>query len=233
MLLTPATRLGPYEIIAPLGAGGMGEVYRARDTRLEREVAIKALPAPFAADPERLARFRREAQTLASLNHPNIAAVYGLEEVSGTPYLVLELVEGETLAGHLARGPLPAAEALRLGVHVAAALEAAHERGIVHRDLKPGNIMITPRGAAKVLAFGRAKSDGPLSPGSDSSVAPTRAPDPAATVAGAVLGTVAYMSPEQARGRPVDRRTDVWAFGCVLFECLAGRPAFGGDTPSD
>src|SRR6185503_18081637 len=181
MPLSPATRLGPYEIIAPLGAGGMGDVYRARDTRLEREVAIKALPGPFAADPERLARFRREAQTLASMNHPNIAAIYGLEEVSSTPYLVLELVEGETLARHLARGPMPVVEALRLGVHVAAALEAAHERGIVHRDLKPGNIMITLRGSAKVLDFGLAKSDGPQSPGSDSSVAPTRAPDPNAT----------------------------------------------------
>src|SRR5512132_356819 len=194
MPLAPGTRLGPYEILAPLGAGGMGDVYRARDTRLERAVAIKALPAPFAADPERLARFRREAQTLASLNHPNIAAIYGLEEVSGTPYLVLELVEGETLADHLARGPLPAVEALRLGIHVAAALEAAHERGIVHRDLKPGNIMVTLRGTAKVLDFGLAKSGGPLWSGGASSAAPTLAGSPAPTVAGTILGTVAYMS---------------------------------------
>ncbi len=156
---SPGTRLGPYEILAPLGAGGMGEVYRARDTRLGRDVAIKALPAAFAADPERLARFRREAQTLASLNHPNIAAIYGLEEADGAPYLVLELVEGETLAARLARGPLPPREALALGVQIAAAIEAAHERGIVHRDLKPGNVMITPAAVAKVLDFGLAKSD--------------------------------------------------------------------------
>jgi serine/threonine-protein kinase len=231
--LTPATRLGPYEIVAPLGAGGMGEVYRARDTRLDREVAIKALPAPFAADPERLARFRREAQTLASLNHANIAAIYGLEEASGTPYLVLELVEGETLAAHLTRAPLPLHEALHLGIQVAAALEAAHERGIVHRDLKPGNIMITSRGSAKVLDFGLAKSESPRVSGGDSPDAPTLTAHAGATVAGTILGTVAYMSPEQARGKPVDRRSDVWSFGCVLFECLAGRPAFGGETPSD
>ncbi len=233
MPLTPATRLGPYEILAPLGAGGMGEVYRARDTRLGRDVAIKALPAAFVSDPERLARFQREAQTLASLNHPNIAAIYGLEEASGAPYLVLELVEGETLTAHLTRGPMPPADALRVGIQVAGALEAAHEQGVVHRDLKPGNVMITRRGDAKVLDFGLAKSDAPLPARGDSSQSPTMTAYAGATVAGTILGTAAYMSPEQARGRPVDRRSDVWSFGCLLFECLAGRPAFGGETVSD
>ena len=233
MLLSAGIRLGPYEIIAPLGAGGMGEVYRARDPRLGRDVAIKALPATFEAEPERLARFRREAQTLASLNHPNIAAIYGLEEASGTPYLVLELVEGETLASQLARGPLPPADSLRLGIQVAAALEAAHEGGVVHRDLKPANIMITPRGVAKVLDFGLAKASTPLSSRDDLSKSPTVSIDVGATVTGTILGTAAYMSPEQARGRDVDRRSDVWSFGCVLFECFAGRAAFGGNTVSD
>ncbi len=233
MSLIPGSRLGPYEIVAPLGAGGMGEVYRARDARLGRDVAIKALPAEFNADPERLARFRREAQMLASLNHPNIAAIYGLEESSGAPHLVLELVEGETLAAQLKRGPLSPPEALRLGIQIASALEAAHERGVVHRDLKPGNVMITPRGTAKVLDFGLAKSDAPLPPSGDLSESPTMTMQAGATLEGVILGTAAYMSPEQARGKPVDRRSDVWSFGCVLFECLAGSPPFGGDTVSD
>ena len=230
MLLRPGTKLGPYELIAPLGVGGMGEVYRARDARLSRDVAIKALPQEFAADPERLARFRREAQLLASLNHPNLAAIYGLEEVDATPYLVLELVDGETLAERLARGALPPREALALGVQIAVAIEAAHERGIVHRDLKPGNVMVTATGVAKVLDFGLAKTEPSLAPGSDSSHSSR---GNAHTTAGTLLGTVAYMSPEQTRGMAVDRRSDVWSFGCVLFECLAARPAFAGQTASD
>ena len=233
MALPPDTRLGPYEIVGPLGGGAMGEVYRARDKRLGRDVAIKALPPAFAADPARLSRFRREAQTLASLNHPNIAAIYGLEEADGAPHLVLELVEGETLAARLARGALPQSEALALGIQIAGAIEAAHERGVVHRDLKPGNIMINPAGTAKVLDFGLAKSDpGPASGGALSD-SPTLSGHPDATAAGVILGTAAYMSPEQARGKPVDRRSDVWSFGCVLFECFTGCPAFAGETVSD
>jgi len=232
MALLPDTRLGPYEIIGPLGGGGMGEVYRARDTRLGRDVAIKALPPTFASDPARLSRFRREAQTLASLNHPNIASIYGLEETGGAPHLVLELVEGETLGARLRRGPLPLGEALAVGIQIACAIEAAHERGIVHRDLKPGNVMINPAGTAKVLDFGLAKNDpGPAS-GARSDL-PTLALHPDATADGVILGTAAYMSPEQARGKPVDRRSDVWSFGCVLYECYAGRPAFAGETASD
>jgi serine/threonine-protein kinase len=211
----------------------MGEVYRARDSRLARDVAIKALPRAFATDADRLARFHREAQTLASLNHPNIAAIYGLEEVAGAPYLVLEFVAGETLAARLARGALPTREALALAVQIAAAIEAAHERGIVHRDLKPGNIMVTAADVAKVLDFGLAKSDPALGAGDSSSDSPSATVHAEATMEGTLLGTVAYMSPEQARGKPVDRRSDVWSFGCVLFECFAGKPAFPGETVSD
>jgi serine/threonine-protein kinase len=229
MSLTLGTQLGPYQILSPLGAGGMGEVYRARDTRLARDVALKSLPAEFARDPERLARFRREAQTLAGLNHPNIAAIYGLEEAGDTPLLVLELVSGETLSSRLARGPLAIREALGISIQIAAAVEAAHERGVVHRDLKPGNVMITPAGGVKVLDFGLAKHDAAESAADDA----TRAATLDATADGVILGTAAYMSPEQARGRPVDRRSDVWSFGCVLFECLTGRPPFSGDTASD
>ena len=230
MPLTAGTRLGPFEILAPLGAGGMGEVYRARDLRLGREVAIKSLSVGFAHDAERRARFEREAQTLAALNHPNIAAIYGLEESEGARYLVLELVPGETLAERLLRGPLAVAEALAIGVQIAAAIEAAHERGVVHRDLKPGNVMLTPQGSAKVLDFGLAKTD--LVDGHDPSESPTVVMG-GATMAGVILGTAAYMSPEQARGKAVDRRSDVWSFGCVLYECLTGRRAFAGDTTSD
>ncbi|MFN8176807.1 MAG: protein kinase [bacterium] len=232
MTVGVGTRLGPYEITAPLGAGGMGEVYRARDTRLGRDVAIKGLPEAFARHPERLARFEREARLLASLSHPSIAAIFGLEESGGTPYLVLELIEGETLAQRLARGPLAVREALEICGQIAAAIEAAHERGIVHRDLKPGNVMITPSRTVKVLDFGLAKGGATEMPSSsDLEASPTLALS--ATGAGVILGTAPYMSPEQARGRSVDRRADVWAFGCLLYECLAGRQAFAGDTVSD
>jgi len=224
-------RLGVYHLQALLGAGGMGEVYRARDTRLERDVAIKILPQMFTADPDRLARFEREARVLASLNHPSIGAIYGLEEADGLRGLVLELVEGETLADRLRRGPLPVAEALFFARQMAEALDAAHERGIVHRDLKPANIKITPDGVVKVLDFGLAKA------ATGDGVSPDLTHSPTVTVAGTregvLLGTVAYMSPEQARGKPVDKRTDIWAFGCVLYEMLTGRAAFGGETVSD
>ena len=232
MRLDPGTRLGPYEILDPLGAGGMGEVYRARDVRLGREVAIKSLPDAFARDAERLARFEREAQLLASLSHPNIASLFGLEETDGVPYLVLELVTGETLAQRLSRGPLPLREALEVSGQVAAAVDAAHAGGVIHRDLKPGNVMLTRAGLVKVLDFGLAKSTEREVPSStELSTSPTRAM--AVTAAGILLGTAAYMSPEQARGKPVDARTDVWSFGCVLYECLAGRPVFEGETVSD
>ncbi|HET7224633.1 MAG TPA: protein kinase [Candidatus Eisenbacteria bacterium] len=232
MPLDSGTLLGPYEILAPLGAGGMGEVYRARDTRLGREVAIKGLPAAFAQHPERLARFEREARLLASLNHPGIAILYGLEDADGAPFLVMELVPGETLAQRLARGPLPLQDALEVGAQMAAAISAAHERDIVHRDLKPGNVMLMPSGRVKVLDFGLAKGGiEAAGSSSDLSASPTMALS--ATGAGIILGTAAYMSPEQARGKQLDRRSDVWAFGCILFECLTARPVFAGETVSD
>ncbi len=224
-------RVGPYEIVAPLGAGGMGEVYRARDTRLKRDVALKVLPVTFANDPDRLARFQREAEVLATLNHPNIAAVYGLEESGRTAAIVLELVEGKTLAARLSHGALRVADALPIARQIVDALDGAQERGIVHRDLKPANIIITPRGVVKVLDFGLAKAD--MADGSR----PELKPSPAITVTRAtgpvVLGTAAYMSPEQARGRPVDTQTDIWAFGCVLYEMLTGQSAFAGSTAID
>ena len=233
MPLTPGSKLGPYEIVAPLGAGGMGEVFRARDPRLGREVAIKALPPMLATDPERVARFEREAKLLASLSHSNIGGLFGLEEQDGERYLVLELIDGETLAARIARGPLPLDEALDVCRQIAAAIEAAHESGIVHRDLKPGNVMITASGMVKVVDFGLAKSGvtGGSSPDAALSASPTMTY--MATGAGIILGTAAYMSPEQARGRAVDRRTDIWSFGCVLYECLTGRRAFEGETVSD
>jgi len=230
MALAPGTRFGPYEVLGPLGAGGMGEVYRARDTRLSRDAALKILPADVRLDAQRLARFEREARTLATLSHANIATLYSLEDVGGTQALAMELVDGQSLSDHLSRpdrrGGLPVAEAVSIATQLAVALEAAHEHGIIHRDLKPGNVMVRPDGTVKVLDFGLA----------------TQAPDaetPASAVSstltgdGTVVGTPAYMSPEQARGYRVDRRTDIWAFGCVLFELLSGRRAFDGATASD
>ena len=232
MTLSAGLRLGTFEVLAPIGAGGMGEVYRARDSRLGRDVAIKVLPEAVAHDAERLARFEREAKLLAALNHPNVAAIYGLEESNAVRFLVLELVPGETLAERLAAGSLPPDEALAIARGIAEALEAAHESGIVHRDLKPANVKITPAGKVKVLDFGLAKAFGADAPrGRDLSHSPTVTSG--GTEQGVILGTAAYMSPEQARGKPVDRRTDVWSFGCVLFEMLSGRPAFAGETVSD
>jgi eukaryotic-like serine/threonine-protein kinase len=232
MTLAVGTKLGPYEIVSQLGAGGMGEVYRARDTKLNRDVALKVLPEVLARDPERMARFKREAQVLASLNHPNIATIYGFEESDGVRALVMELVEGQTLAEIVeARHGVPLQDALPIAKQIAEALEYAHERGIIHRDLKPANVKVTPDGTVKVLDFGLAKAL--ASDASDSSLSnsPTLSPtlSIAATQAGVILGTVAYMSPEQAKGKNVDRRTDVWAFGCVLYEMLTGKRTFEGE----
>ncbi|HEV8611624.1 MAG TPA: protein kinase [Thermoanaerobaculia bacterium] len=228
MSLSSGSRLGSYEILAPLGAGGMGEVYRARDTRLKREVAVKLLSDELSRDAEHLSRFQREAEMLAAVNHPSIAAIYGIEEFDGVRFLVLELVPGETLAERLTPGRLPIEEALDIGRQIAEALDSAHERGIVHRDLKPGNVKITPEGRVKVLDFGLAKSL--ESTGADSVAATVGV---TSTQVGTVLGTPAYMSPEQARGQTLDERTDVWSFGCVLYETLTGKEAFAGDTFSD
>jgi hypothetical protein len=230
--LTPGSRLGPYDIQVLIGQGGMGEVYRATDTRLKRAVALKVLPQSLSSDPERLARFEREAQTLAALNHPHIAAIFGIEESNGTRALVMELVEGPTLADRIARGPIPLDEALPIARQIAEALEAAHEAGIVHRDLKPANIKLRPDGTVKVLDFGLAKAMEPVTSG-HASRSPTVTSPAIMTHAGMILGTAAYMSPEQARGNPVDKRTDVWAFGCVLYEMLTGLPPFAGATVSD
>jgi eukaryotic-like serine/threonine-protein kinase len=231
MALAAGARLGPYEILSALGAGGMGEVYKARDRKLGRDVALKILPEPFAADPDRLARFQREAQVLASLNHPNIAAIYGLEESDGIRALVMELVEGPTLADRLARGALPFDEAMPIARSIAEALEAAHERGVIHRDLKPANIKLTSQGQAKVLDFGLAAIvQDPSRPDVNATHSPTLTLD--ATRAGVILGTAAYMSPEQAAGKPVDKRADIWSFGVVLWEMLAGKKLFDGETVS-
>ena len=228
-----ATRanIGPYRVIGLLGTGGMGEVFRARDSKLNRDVALKLLPDALAFDPDRLARFGREARALAALNHPHIAAIYGLEESDGRPALVLELVEGVTLAERIASGPLPVREALALAHQIAGALEAAHEKGIVHRDLKPANIKVTPAGVVKVLDFGLAKTAAGERSAHEAVHSSLTADG--STRVGAVVGTAAYMSPEQARGLEVDTRTDIWAFGCVLFEMLSGRKAFGADADSD
>jgi serine/threonine protein kinase len=245
MQLAPGNRLGAYEIVGLLGAGGMGEVYRALDARLGRYVAVKVLPEAVAADPERTARFQREAKVLAALNHTNIATIHGLEQANGEHFIVMELVEGETLADRIARGPIPIDDALPIARQIAEALEAAHELGIIHRDLKPANIKLRPDGAVKVLDFGLAKalegagkSSGAGRPGwsdasayrpdlpdrpdpPDLSASPTLTSPAAMTGVGVLLGTAPYMSPEQARGRTVDRRTDIWAFGCVCTRCSA------------
>ena len=239
MAFPPGTRFGNFEVGSLLGAGGMGEVYRARDARLNRDVALKVLPEAFTADPERLARFTREAQMLAALNHSNIGAIHGLEEASGRQALVLELVDGPTLADRIAQGALPLEEALPIARQIADALEAAHEQGIIHRDLKPANIKLRPDGTVKVLDFGLAKAlerhDGHASGASrpDVTASPTLLSPATMTSAGVILGTAAYMAPEQARGKAVDRRADIWAFGCVLYEMLTGRRAFEGDEVTD
>jgi serine/threonine-protein kinase len=231
--LTPGSRIGAYEVVSLLGAGGMGEVYRARDTKLNRDVALKILPDAFALDGDRIARFRREAQVLASLNHPNIAAIHGFEDSGSTHALVLELVEGPTLADRIAKGPIPLDEALPIAKQIAEALEAAHEQGIIHRDLKPANIKLRADGTVKVLDFGLAKAMEPTSTISPMLTASPTITTPAQmTGVGMILGTAAYMSPEQARGRPADKRSDIWAFGCVLFEMITGKRAFDGEDVS-
>jgi Tol biopolymer transport system component len=237
MVLAAGARLGPYEILSPLGSGGMGEVWRARDTKLGREVALKVLPTAFALDPDRLARFKREAQVLAALNHSHIGAIYGFEESDGVQALVLELVEGPTLADRIAQGAIPFDEALPITRQIAEALEAAHEQGVIHRDLKPANIKLRPDGTVKVLDFGLAKLTEPSAASGTSaallSQSPTITTPAIMTGLGVILGTAAYMSPEQAKGRPADKRSDVWAFGCVLYEMLTGKRAFEGEDVSD
>jgi eukaryotic-like serine/threonine-protein kinase len=230
MAVTSGTRIGVFEVTSQLGEGGMGLVFRARDTKLLRDVALKILPDHFSDDPDRLARLQREAQVLASLNHPNIAQIYGLEQFGGAGCIVMELVEGETLADRLKNGPLPLDEALGVARQIADALAAAHERGIVHRDLKPANIKVAPNGTVKVLDFGLAKALGNRALEADRSSLPTQM---SGSVVGAIVGTAAYMSPEQARGKEVDARTDIWAFGCVLYEMLTAKQAFDGDTMTD
>src|SRR5579872_4012060 len=234
MPLSVGEKLGHYEVLSLLGEGGMGEVYKARDTTLKRDVALKVLPASFLRDSERMARFQREAEVLASLDHPNVGPIYGIADSEDSRGLVLALIEGPTLADQIALGPLPLDDALSIAKQIIEALEYAHDRGVVHRDLKPANIKITPEGVVKVLDFGLAKvlEDEPL----PSSLSPANSPltlTMGHTSAGVILGTAAYMSPEQAVGRPVDRRSDLWSFGVVLLEMLTGRPVFTGQTVSD
>src|ERR1700694_2176685 len=231
MTIAGGTRLGSYEVVGAIRAGGMGEVYRAHDTKLGRDVAIKVLPEAFAHDADRLSRFQREAKMLASLNHPSIATIHGLEQSGDTSYLVMELVPGETLAERVKAGPLGIEEALKIAVQIAEALEAAHEKNIIHRDLKPANVKVTPDGKVKVLDFGLAKAFAGDGADDDPSNSPTLSA--AATMQGLILGTAAYMSPEQARGKSVDKRTDIWAFGCVLYELLTGKQAFQGETTTE
>ena len=230
MSLTVGDRLGHYDVTALIGEGGMGQVYQATDTKLNRQVALKILPEAFAADPDRLARFQREAQVLASLNHPNIAAIHGLEDSEGTKALVLELVEGPTLADRIAQGPIPVDEVLPIAKQIAEALEAAHEQGVIHRDLKPANIKVRDDGTVKALDFGLAKALD-TTPAGDPSQSPTVTA--AATQMGVIMGTAAYMSPEQARGRPVDKRADIWAFGAVVYEMITGQRLFSGRNVSE
>jgi serine/threonine-protein kinase len=230
MALTIGTQLGSHEITALLGKGGMGEVYRARDLKLKREVAIKILPEEFSRDADRVSRFQREAEVLASLNHPNIATIHDLEETDGTRYLVMELVEGETLADRIARGPIAIEEALQIAIQICEALEAAHEKGIIHRDLKPANVKVTPDGKVKVLDFGLAKALEGAPVSATVSNSPTLL---SGTIGGMIIGTAAYMSPEQARGRAADQRSDIFAFGCILYEILTSRQAFHGEDVSD
>ncbi|MEO8362570.1 MAG: serine/threonine-protein kinase, partial [Vicinamibacteria bacterium] len=238
--MNPGGRIGPYEIVASIGAGGMGEVLRGRDTKLSRDVAIKILPAAFATDPDRVARFKREAQILASLQHPNIAAIYGLEEdaATGVIALVMEFIDGEDLAARLRRGPVPVDDAVSIAKQIAEGLEEAHEHGVVHRDLKPANVKVTPEGKVKVLDFGLAKALDSSGAGTSSSAATAVVNSPTmtrheSTAAGLIMGTAPYMSPEQARGKKIDKRSDIWSFGIVFFEMLSGRRMFRGETVND
>ncbi|HEV8231154.1 MAG TPA: serine/threonine-protein kinase, partial [Thermoanaerobaculia bacterium] len=229
MTLPSGSRLGPYEIVSPLGAGGMGEVYRAKDPRLGREVAIKVLPASFSKDPDRLRRFEHEARAAGVLNHPNITAVYDIGSVDGAPYVVTELLEGETLRSRLATGALSTRKALDYAIQIARGLAAAHEKGIVHRDLKPENLFVTNDGRVKILDFGLAKLKQPEEGSEKTDLATATA----GTEPGVVLGTMGYMSPEQVRGKPADYRSDIFAFGAIFFEMLSGKRAFHGDTAAD
>src|SRR5512141_2570645 len=229
MTLSAGTRLGPYEILAPLGAGGMGEVYRARDAKLDRDVAIKVLPEAVAADPDTMARFEREAKAVAALTHPNILAIHDFGTHEGISYAVMELLEGQTLRERLLAGPIPPKQAIDFALQVAKGLSAAHDKGVVHRDLKPENLFVTRGGHLKILDFGLAKRVPAVTPGAETN-APTRSDQ---TVPGTVLGTLGYMSPEQVRGLPVDHRSDIFSLGAVLHELLSGRKAFNRTTPSD